>query len=204
MASEVIEREPKQAGKGVWMKFGNNKVWLVGEDSWVDGVVKVPGYLKFEDQEARLDAVSEAVTGSTIGLSGFSEEYVGNDMVRFAGSIEEFLNSADEEEEPSEIDVDSKDFLTFIAAQYGLMSVEAEHIVGSIGDKYDDEAVVRLGSGRELRCPSHPQECCYARVCIGGLELAYWHMDEWKDAPAEVMGALVGAMMGGIPNVEGG
>lgn len=204
MASEVLERPPREIGSSMWMKFGNNKVWLVGDDSWVDGVVKVPGYLKFEDREARLDAVAEAVTGSTIGLSGFTEEYVGNDMVRFSGSVEEYLNFADDDEQPTEINVDSNEFVVLIAAQFGLMVIEAEHVVGSLGDVYGDEAVVHLAGGRELRCPSYPQECCYVRVCIGGLELAYWHMDEWKDAPSEVMGALVGAMMGGSTKNDGG
>jgi hypothetical protein len=31
------------------------------------------------------------------------------------------------------------------------------------------------------------------RIVVDGLELAYWHMDEWQKAPAEVMGAFLGA-----------
>ena len=181
---------------GVWMKFGNNKIWLVGSDGWIEGVVRVPGYESIQDSEDRLDAVSEAATGSICGLTGFTRTYLGGDMVRFEGSVEDLLATDDEEMMPTEIEVNSREFVIFTAFQYGITHMEAEHIVRSLGDKHGEEVVVQLAKGRELRCPTFPAECQYARVCVGGLEVGYWHMDEWQQAPGEVMGALVGAMMG--------
>ena len=186
----------QQRGDGLWMKFGNNKIWFVGSDSWIEGVVRVPGYENIHDSEDRIDAVSEAVTGSTCGLTGFTRTYLGGDMVKFEGSVEYLLKSEDEEILPNEIDVNSKEFVIFTAFQYGISQMEAEHMVSSLDDTHADEVVVQLAKGRELRCPTYPSECCYARICVGGLEVAYWHMDSWRKAPGDVMGALIGAMIG--------
>jgi len=64
-------------------------------------------------------------------------------------------------------------------------------------DGYGEKAVLRLANGRQLRCPAHPQECSYVRVVDQGHELAYWNSDEWRNAPEEVIGALLGCAMGG-------
>ncbi|MBK6616673.1 hypothetical protein [Ottowia sp.] len=196
------ETSAGQAGSGTaglsdtkWMKFGNNRVWQVGSDGSIEGLVMVPGYEDLDDIEARNDAVSEAVTGSIVGLMGFSVTHIGGGMVRFGGSVEELLNSEDGEEVPLPIDVHGKDFLVFLAMQYGLLNIEAEHAVSAMGDEYEQEIVIQLANGRELRSRCTDAGCDYVRICIGGLELAYWVEDEWQQAPAEVMGALIGAMM---------
>lgn len=189
------DRATESSSDGQWLKFGNNKVWQVGSDGSIEGVVLVPGFEELDDIEARNDAVSEAVTGSIIGLMNFSVSYIGSGMVRFSGSVEELLNSQDEEEVPLPIDVHGKDFLVFLAMQYGLLTIEAQHAVSAMGDQYDDEVVIQLANGRELRSRCTDAGCDYVRICIGGLELAYWVEDEWQQAPAEVMGALIGAMM---------
>jgi hypothetical protein len=60
---------------------------------------------------------------------------------------------------------------------------------------YEDETVIELAGGFELRCPAFPQDCDYVRVvdsCVaGGAELMCWTSQEWAEAPEEVMGAIL-------------
>lgn len=59
---------------------------------------------------------------------------------------------------------------------------------------YGDECVVRLANGGQLRCPTYPKECDYVRVVgADGSEQGYWNTDELSEAPAEVLGAILGA-----------
>lgn len=61
---------------------------------------------------------------------------------------------------------------------------------------YGPEAVVRAHTGFQLRSPAYPDECSYLRVCDPlGREVAYWTADEWREAPEEVLGAIVGALV---------
>lgn len=49
--------------------------------------------------------------------------------------------------------------------------------------------------GWTLRCPAYPAPCNYVRFCDEEEnEHAYWCSDEWKDAPEEVMGAIMGVL----------
>jgi hypothetical protein len=60
------------------------------------------------------------------------------------------------------------------------------------------EVRIRTETGIILAAPAYPADCSYVRVLgSDGEELAYWDHQEWKDAPAEVMGAIVGAICGG-------
>lgn len=55
------------------------------------------------------------------------------------------------------------------------------------------ECVIELANGGSIRCPAHPMECDYVRVCDrDGEEIAYWNVDEWVEEPTEVMGAIMG------------
>lgn len=175
--------------------FPNGKVWRVSADGQIKGSVLVPGYEGVGDLDERLDAIAEAVTGSIIGLCDFSYVPRGQDIVSFAGSADEFIAS---DERFKVLDTDAPELKAALIAQYGLMGVEADHALDSLGDQYGSECVIDvLGSHRQIRCPAHPEPCSYVRVVADGLELAYWVDDEWRNAPAEVLGALLGAARGG-------
>jgi len=69
--------------------------------------------------------------------------------------------------------------------------------VDNLDNNYGEESVLDvLGSLRQIRSPAHPDECNYVRVVVDGLEVAYWCDDEWRDDPACVMGAFLGAAHG--------
>jgi hypothetical protein len=79
----------------------------------------------------------------------------------------------------------------------GWSDAELRHAMES-GCEEDDgtECLLRLDSGRELRCPAFPAPCGYVRVVQQGYELAYWDSNEWRTDPEEVMGALMGCASG--------
>jgi hypothetical protein len=66
---------------------------------------------------------------------------------------------------------------------------------------YGDECIIDLASGRTIRTDSYadsPEGSTYVRVCeADGAEAGYWTCDEWREAPEEVMGAILGAAKGG-------
>ena len=71
---------------------------------------------------------------------------------------------------------------------------------GSGGD-YGDECVITLATGWTIRTDSaadSPAGSTYVRVCDPGGDEAgrYWISDEWREAPEEVMGAILGAAKG--------
>lgn len=74
---------------------------------------------------------------------------------------------------------------------------KAASFVKADGD-YGQEMSVPLNGGRELRCPAYPEPCEYVRIidASSGEEIVYWDSGEWQEAPEEVMGAIVGAMVG--------
>lgn len=58
-----------------------------------------------------------------------------------------------------------------------------------------DECVIALKDGHELRCPSHPDNCEYVRITDeDGEEVAYWHYKEFEEDARDVLGALLGAI----------
>ncbi len=78
--------------------------------------------------------------------------------------------------------------------QWRLSDVEVAHALASLDNEYGDEKVLVInGSHRAIHCPAYPSECDYVRIVLNGLEVAYWIADEWAEAPAEVMGAIIGA-----------
>lgn len=76
-----------------------------------------------------------------------------------------------------------------------LSEVEKTHALGSAGNEYGEECVVRTVSGFSLAVPPYPQEVDYIRIVNPrGEETAYWSIDEVQENPADVLGALVGAL----------
>lgn len=63
----------------------------------------------------------------------------------------------------------------------------------------DHEGSLRMGE-YFLVFPKFPLPCDYVRVVekYRLTEIAYWAQDEWAEAPAEVMGAIIGAMCEGF------
>ncbi len=61
--------------------------------------------------------------------------------------------------------------------------------------KKGEIALTIAENGNRLICPEHPSDCTYIRVTDGvGNEIGYWDQREWQEEPAEVMGAIVGAL----------
>jgi hypothetical protein len=62
--------------------------------------------------------------------------------------------------------------------------------------EYGTEVVLTVENGMQLRADgSDPNGTTYVRVCDPkGREVAYWIEDEWRDEPAFVMGAIIGAL----------
>ena len=88
-------------------------------------------------------------------------------------------------------------WLTPEAALAEMSEVERDHAEGADDCSYENEFVIQASSGRFICAPAYPEECSYVRIVDrAGHELAYWTSDEWKEAPEEVMGAILGALKG--------
>lgn len=63
-------------------------------------------------------------------------------------------------------------------------------------DDYGTEVVLTVENGMQLVADGEDETgTSYVRVCDPeGNEVAYWNEDEWREAPAEVMGAIIGAL----------
>jgi hypothetical protein len=69
-------------------------------------------------------------------------------------------------------------------------------------DGYGEEGALDLSWGGQLRFPTWREAhlCTYVRVVDSdGHEIAYWNMDEWREDPGLVMGAIMGLAQHG-PN----
>lgn len=182
----------------MFTKFPNGKVWLVDDAFMISGTIEVPkvdDFHTFVDPDDFYDAVSLAVTGSIKGLQDISYTLHGGLLVSFSGL------AVIVEDDPGcvELPLDSPELRVLLAQQYGIDDMEVEHILDNIETEYLHEFSVPIaGSARAIHCPAAPGECDYVRVVLDGkLEIAYWNQDEWKAAPAEVMGALLGAVRSG-------
>lgn len=179
-----------------FVQFPNGKLWRVDESGWIQGSVRVPDYEAFDSLEARLDAIAEAATGSCAGLTDFSYQFRGNDIVSFHGCAAELpVDEADYAQEDFKVlTPGSEEWLSALTAQYGLLAVEAQHALSALENTYGEESVIDvLGSQRQICSPAHPDDCDYVRVVIDGFEVAYWVADEFSGDPACVLGALLGA-----------
>jgi hypothetical protein len=63
----------------------------------------------------------------------------------------------------------------------------------------DDEGSIAIGN-RFLVFPKYPAPCSYVRIVDRHSlsEIVYWCVDEWEEAGADVMGAIIGAMCEGL------
>jgi hypothetical protein len=175
-----------------FLKCPNGLVWALDAEKLISGTVVVTGY---EDAvlETRLDSIAAAATGSIVGLHDLTHTYLGEDRVRYHAWPAILFNEADGCKE-LDADADFDELKTALMAQYNLGDMEAEHILDNVDVEYSEECTLAIvGTGREIRCPAAPAPCEYVRVVVDGLEIAYWHEDEWARAPAEVMGAFIGA-----------
>lgn len=63
---------------------------------------------------------------------------------------------------------------------------------------YPGEVKIVTALGTQIRCSEHTEHsegCDYVRVIDAtGAEIGYWTQEEWREAPAEVMGAILGAL----------
>lgn len=178
---------------GLW-KFSNNKVWAIAS-GMLEGTVRVELSLLGSGMEAFLDAVSEAVTGSTVGLEGITWRIVGPNTVRFGAAVN--IEALSESELPFAVSDEDKNLASLLKSQYGLSEEEARHAVeyerAGSGQTSQEETVVELCNGKQLRCPANPASCSYIRVVIDGFETAFWSDDEFELDTAVVMGSLMGA-----------
>ncbi len=61
------------------------------------------------------------------------------------------------------------------------------------------ENIITHSNGREIRVPA-VEVIDHIRVCApDGTEIAYWSIDEVREDPALILGAIVGATTGTLP-----
>ena len=96
-------------------------------------------------------------------------------------------------------DTSSLELLENVAGARCWSAEEVRHAKDNLGVFYGPETIVALENGRQLRTPPFPQLCSYVRVVDAGFELAFWAMEEFKDDPASVLGALIGSARASRP-----
>jgi len=85
-----------------------------------------------------------------------------------------------------------------------LADFELSHIEHNEGNDYGAECAAVVHTGFELRYGAEGDLVDYVRVCDPlGREVAYWVSDEWQEDPQLVMGAILGALMRGQPQLRG-
>lgn len=171
-----------------WIKFSNGFVYQVDEQNYIKGVVALDVDLE-DGLEGYLDALSQAATGSIVGIEDISYSQIGG-WCFFGASVSSIALDEDEvaEFDPS----DRTDLISCLTNQYALDSGTVLHAVDSLGVAYGEERVTRLTNGRELRTPVEG-ELSYVRITLPGvtpIELAYWNLDEWVEQPTEVITAI--------------
>ena len=87
-----------------------------------------------------------------------------------------------------------------LALRMGWDNAEWEHAVDAAEIDYGDERYLILASGRCIVFPA--EGCDYVRISDDGCEIAYWSAEEWKEAPADVLGSLFGLMSDDINVVD--
>jgi hypothetical protein len=81
---------------------------------------------------------------------------------------------------------------------------ELSHLEGNQDVDYGLEHATVTHTGFELRYSAEGDVVDYVRVCDPlGREVAYWVSDEWEEDPQVVMGAIIGALTRGRPELRG-
>lgn len=184
----------------VHRKFPNGKIWPV-EQNIVFAIGTLDDFDPPTDDEIP-SALAEFVTGSTCGLTGILESMRGNDRFELTAEIDVEAIGAEFGAENEAwtlanfpVISDRRELIEAFTSQYDLSDVvEAMHAVDSLDVAYADECVRHIHGGRDLCVPAYPSDCTYVRVVVNGLELAYWSAEEVGERPAEVLGAIIGAL----------
>lgn len=177
-----------------WFRLPNGKLLAVDAQNRIETSVVIDA--DFNDgPEAFLDALSEAVTGSEVGLESFDYTAMGDSTWRVTGSIASLLHENGDAIE--ELVPGTDGFAEAFAQAFKdvLSAEEVSHAIASLGTHYENEAIIPLPGGRELRFPAPPEDCSYVRITLPSIgapiECAYWVQDEWEEDP-QVMGAILG------------
>ena len=176
----------------------NGKVWEGNIKEYaISGMVEIFESRDEDKEEDFSSELSEAVTGSISGLTNFTYHCISGNHVTFSGNFDELED--DELAKCRQLDlarlIDLNILAEALKAQYGLTELDVQHALMALGAVYVNESVCARGV-REIRFPAYPDECDYVRITVQGFEIAYWVSDEWKEAPIEVMGAIMGAIIG--------
>lgn len=188
-------------------RFANGKVWLI-EGGYIEGTVWVSLDVLAKGVDPLLDAISEAATGSIVGLMDITWRIIGQDVVSFSGRID--TSCMEEDEMPVLMDMnDISTLMEMLKAQYHLSDEEARHAAENreliLADIMLGECVNQLSNGRVISGPAYASECDYIRVSIDGWLLATFPEEEFTQDAAFTCGALLGASRGPIvENAIGG
>ncbi|WP_026186465.1 hypothetical protein [Thioalkalivibrio thiocyanodenitrificans] len=179
-----------------YLKFSNGKVWRETHDHQIQGTV----YVDYVSGVSPV-TVSMAATGLNRALYGLDYRILGHGLVKFSFNADALKEG--ELKALETLSLGDPALADALGDQYHLNDAELQHAIDAeraYGEAKPDPAgefdVLIARNGREIRCPGYPQECDYVRVVIDDWELAYWHHQEWGEAPKEVMGALLGALGG--------
>lgn len=179
-----------------FVTFANDKTWPV-KGNFVEALVSVEfsdftrrdleGFLDFLVEEAVGDISVMDINYENVAMKGPSTI-----LLKVTGDVSDII----ENPEDSGIVIhvpDSDALFDALAEQYGWNEFERSHARGSKDAIYVDENSIILPNGREIRFSNDGD---YVRVVQAGHELMYWVCDEWKEAPQEVMGAILGCAKG--------
>jgi len=179
------------------MRFPNDAVLLVDADNWISTTIRIDlSDVIGKDLEQFLDLLSERAVGSDL-LEDLSYQAIGiNDgdiCFRVRGSIRAMLEVG-EVKKTTAVEVN---IFAELGKQLGWTDFETSHALHSQGVQYEDECVIPLQNGRELRTDAFPHGCSYIRVTQNGVELAYWNTEEIQEDISETLGAILGCAHGG-------
>ena len=198
-----------------WVRLGNGR--LLPVDTATSKFITLIDTRAGEDSDANEDAMLDLAKVLSYGLCGDEYEFerafediidtsehrpLGNGIHWVEGSFQHW----DQREQFAWCELLTLEQIkvlepTEAAKGLGVTVAEIRSILGTVGNDYGAECVISLVSGREIRFPASPDKCSYVRITLPGivpLELAYWTSAEWGEAPAEVMGAILGAAHGRI------
>lgn len=191
-----------------YVLFANGKVWPIKADGSFDGSVEIDSVIDCHGIDNVQAAIAAALLGDDNAWAAEIDSVTpsGDRIVIFKcilaefewaqSSIEQFQLDIDQFG-AKVIDPESDEMKAALVAQFGMSPMEVEHALDNLSTVYGDECVLPiLGSHCAIHTPAYPAECDYVRVVVGGYEIAYWTAQEWRDDPACVMGAIIGAAKG--------
>lgn len=180
----------------ILMTFTNGKTWPIDSHNFIDaiGITDLDEVVQ-RHHEGFLDLLSEETVGNPL-LMNIAYQVIGS--VRDNTLILQVTGDASLVVESDHLTVGNGpyDTVSRLGVAFGWNETEITHARATRGLLYENEAVISLANGRELRCPSFPEPCSYVRVVHCGHELMCWHVNEWQADPADTMGAILGCTNG--------